>query len=237
MSKKKRGKRSLHRRWKDSWLHHPDPAVVKRGATIDSYVFDHGALRFLWRNFYPLDEEVWRSNQPDPPMIRRLAKQGFRSILNLRGDTEWGSYLLEQEACTAAGVTLIDFEITSRKAPTKEMIEGLAEIFATAERKLLIHCKSGADRAGFVSALYLILEKGVSVETALKQLSLKYLHVRGAQTGIMRFMLERFEAETTSTGKPLLEWVREDYDPAALAADYKSGVAASFVADRLLRRE
>ena len=185
----------------------------------------------------PLDADVWRGNQPDPALIRALARSGFRSILNLRGETEWGSYLLEREACRETGIGLINFEITSRRAPTVAIVAGLAEIFETAEPKMLIHCKSGADRAGFVSALYLILRHGAPVETALKQLSWKYLHVAGAQTGIMRFFLERYAAEGEAAGKPLLNWLREDYDPEVLAADYRSGVAAGFLVDRVLRRE
>ncbi len=237
MPAKKGRKRTWHRRWKDGWLAHPDPGVTRRGALIDSFVFDHGALRRVFRNLHALDADVWRGNQPDPALIRALARRGFRSILNLRGETEWGSYLLEREACRETGIGLINFEITSRRAPTVAIVAGLAEIFETAEPKMLIHCKSGADRAGFVSALYLILRHGAPVETALKQLSWKYLHVAGAQTGIMRFFLERYATEGEAAGKPLLNWLREDYDPEALAADYRSGVAAGFLVDRVLRRE
>ena len=41
---------------------------------------------------------------------------------------------------------------------------------------MVMHCKSGADRAGLMSALYLILNQDVSVDKAKNQLSLKYLH-------------------------------------------------------------
>ena len=51
-------------------------------------IFDHGLLRKAWRNAAEIDAGVWRSNQPDPAAIRRLAAQGFRAILNLRGATE-----------------------------------------------------------------------------------------------------------------------------------------------------
>ena len=47
MPAKKGRKRTWHRRWKDGWLAHPDPGVTRRGALIDSFVFDHGALRRL----------------------------------------------------------------------------------------------------------------------------------------------------------------------------------------------
>ena len=123
-------------------------------------VFDHGLLRKAWRNEHEVDGGVWRSNQPDPGTIRRLAGQGFKAILNLRGATEYGSYLLEREACRAAGIELVDFKLTSRTLPSREEILALDAIFARLPRPFLMHCKSGADRAGFAAALYLMLQQG-----------------------------------------------------------------------------
>jgi protein tyrosine/serine phosphatase len=230
-------RRSWHRRWKDGWIGAPDSPARRRSATIDSLIFDHGALRRVWSNMHRIDDGVWRSNQPDPARIRRLAADGFRTILNLRGETEWGSYLLEREACRAAGLALIDLKLTSRKPPFVEEIVALNEVFATAERKMLIHCKSGADRAGFAAALYLILRKDAPVETALEQLSWRRLHVAGAQTGIMAFMLRRYAVETAEAPMPFLEWVTTRYDRDALRADYASGPKSDFLVDKVLRRE
>ena len=158
-------------------------------------IFDHGLLRKAWRNPHEIDAGVWRSNQPDPAMIRRLAARGFKAILNLRGETECGSYLLEREACRAAGIELVDFKLTSRRLPSREEILALDAIFARLPRPFLMHCKSGADRAGFAAALYLMLHKGLSPEEAQRQLSWRYLHLRGGATGVMHFLLERFAAE------------------------------------------
>ena len=123
-------------------------------------VFDHGMLRKLWRNEHEVEGGVWRSSQPDPGMVRRLAGRGFKAILNLRGATEYGSYLLEREACRAAGIELVDFKLTSRSLPSREEILALDAIFARLPRPFLMHCKSGADRAGFAAALYLLLRGG-----------------------------------------------------------------------------
>ena len=95
-------------------------------------------------------------------MIRRLAAQGFKAVLNLRGATEYGSYLLEREACRAAGIELVDFKLTSRSLPSREEILALDAIFERLPRPFLMHCKSGADRAGFAAALYLMLRQGAA---------------------------------------------------------------------------
>ena len=100
-----------------------------------------------------------------------------------------------------------------------------------------MHCKSGADRAGFAAALYLMLQRGMSAEEAQGQLSWRYLHLRGAATGVLHFLLERYAAENAAAPIGFREWVETRYDPEALMAEYRSGAAADFVVDQVLRRE
>ena len=158
--------RRLQRRWKDGWIADPDGPGARRAKTIDMLLFDHGLLRKAWRNEHEVDAGVWRSSQPDPGMIRRLAAQGFKAIVNLRGATEWGSYFLEREACRAAGIELVDFKLNSRKLPSREELLALDALFERLPRPFLMHCKSGADRAGFAAALYLLLRSDLPVEEA-----------------------------------------------------------------------
>ena len=229
--------RRWQRRWKDGWVGDLDAPGARRKATIDMLVFDHGLLRKAWRNEHEVDAGVWRSNQPDPGTIRRLAGQGIKAILNLRGETEWGSYLLEREACRAAGIELVDFKLSSRKLPTRQEILALDDVFGRLPRPFLMHCKSGADRAGFAAALYLMLQKDLSPEQASEQLSWRYLHLRSAATGVLHFLLERFAADAAVEPMSFREWVERRYDPEALTAEYRSGGVANFVVDKVLRRE
>jgi protein tyrosine/serine phosphatase len=229
--------RRWQRRWKDGWVGDLDAPGARRNAMIDMLIFDHGLLRKAWRNAHEIDAGVWRSNQPDPALIRRLAAQGFRAILNLRGATEYGSYLLEREACQAAGIELVDFKMSSRTLPTREEILALDAIFARMPRPFLMHCKSGADRAGFAAALYLLLAKGVTAEEARRQLSWRYLHLRGAATGVLHFLLERYAQDSAAEPMSFREWVERRYDREALQAAYTSSGAADFVVDRVLGRE
>jgi protein tyrosine/serine phosphatase len=229
--------RRWQRRWKDGWIGDLEAPGARRNATIDMLVFDHGLVRKVWRNEHEIDAGVWRSNQPDPGMIRRLKSQGFQSVLNLRGETEWGSYLLEREACRAAGIELVDFKLNSRKLPSREEILALDAIFARLPRPFLMHCKSGADRAGFAAALYLMLQKDLPPEAAQEQLSWRYLHLKGAATGVLHFLIERYAADNAVEPMSFRTWVETKYDPEALAADYRSGGVADFVVDKVLGRE
>ncbi len=225
------------RRWKDGWVGDLDAPGARRNAAIDMLVFDHGLLRKAWRNAHEIDAGVWRSNQPDPGTIRKLAAQGFRAVLNLRGATEYGSYLLEREACRTAGIELVDFKLSSRVLPSREEILALDAIFERLPRPFLMHCKSGADRAGFAAALYLMLRRGMSAEEAQRQLSWRYLHLRAGSTGVLHFLLERVAADTAETPMSFRTWVETRYDPDALMEAYRSGAAADFVVDKVLRRE
>jgi protein tyrosine/serine phosphatase len=229
--------RRWQRRWKDGWVGDLDAPGARQAATLDMLIFDHGVLRKAWRNLHEIDAGVWRSNQPDPAMIRRLAARGFRAILNLRGATEWGSYLLEREACRAAGIELVDFKLSSRTLPGREEILALDAVFSRLPRPFLMHCKSGADRAGFAAALYLMLQRGLEPEEAQRQLSWRYLHLRGASTGVMHFLLTRYAEDAAREPMSFRDWIADRYDAGALMAEYRSGATADFVVDRVLRRE
>ena len=225
------------RRWKDGWIGDLEAPGARRSATIDMLVFDHGLVRKAFRNEHEIEPGVWRSSQPDPGAVRRLAGRGFVAVLNLRGETEYGSYLLEREACRAAGIELVDVKLSARSLPSREEILALDAIFARLPRPFLIHCKSGADRTGFVAALYLMLQKGVPPEEARRQLSWRFGHLRGAATGVLHFLLERFAADREKQPMSFRTWVETRYDHEALMAAYRSRREAGSLVDQVQRRE
>ncbi|EAR09039.1 hypothetical protein, partial [Reinekea blandensis] len=98
-------------------------------AHIDANLGDHAFLRAFWSNLHPLTHSVWRSNQPSPRRIRRLARRGFRTIVNLRGPSRWGSYALEKEACEQSGLTLINHKMYSRRMPTFKELQATKALF------------------------------------------------------------------------------------------------------------
>jgi protein tyrosine/serine phosphatase len=99
----------------------------------------------------------------------------------------------------------------------------------------LIHCKSGADRAGLAAGLFVLIEGGTVAE-ALKQLSLRFGHIKQSKTGILDAFFELYR-RTGEGKKPFLEWVREDYDETALRAAFKAGRVAEFINATVLGRE
>src|SRR5438105_1672086 len=59
---------------------------------------------------------------------------------------------------------------------TRQQIDEVLNIIRNAPKPLLVHCTSGADRSGLVSALYRLADEGASVDQADRQLSLIYGH-------------------------------------------------------------
>ena len=133
--------------------------------------------------------------------------------MNLRGECFCGSYFLEKSACERHGITLVNFKVRSRIAPRREDIRAAIDLFDRIEYPMLLHCKSGADRAGLMSVLYRFLKEGVPIEQAKQQLSLRYGHFRRTETGILDYFFERYIEDNRRRPMPFLDWVDNVYDP------------------------
>jgi protein tyrosine phosphatase (PTP) superfamily phosphohydrolase (DUF442 family) len=206
-------------------------------AWLDLSVVDHGFIRAVYSNTHRVTPELWRSSQPAPYQLRRFADRGVRTVINLRGASDTGSYRLEAEACRRLGLRLVDFSVNSRDTPRKAVLHGAGALFADIDYPALMHCKSGADRAGLMSALYLMLRLGRPVEEALGQLSWRFGHVRQAKTGILDFFLEQYRDYAAAQPMPFLEWVDGVYDPDAVRTAFRSRGWANLLVDRVLRHE
>ena len=203
----------------------------------DMLLIDHGLFRLVYLNAHRLGTQAWRTAQPAPHDIGRFAKDGIRTVINLRGVRDCGSYRLEREACAALSLKLVDFPIGSRQAPEKATIRDAAALFANAAYPILIHCKSGADRAGLMSVLYLHLHESVPIEQALSQLSLRFGHVRGADTGILDAFFESFVTFNHKSPITFIDWVEKHYDPVELKRAFVANSWSSWVLGRILGRE
>lgn len=201
-------------------------------------VNDAGIFRLFYSNRHRVDGRMWRSAQPAPHDVAWAARNGIRTIVWLRGDRELGAFALEKDACEKAGIRLVSLPLWSRAAPTREMIHDADRLFAEIDYPALMHCKSGADRAGLASALYLMLACGRPASEAIGQLSARFGHIRSSRTGVLDLMLERYIAEGEAKGIGFLEWVDSPaFDPAVFKAAHKPTLWSDVLVERILRRE
>jgi protein tyrosine/serine phosphatase len=209
----------------------------RRNAWVDALFIDHAVLRIFWTNFAVVEAGVlYRSNHPTPGNLRAFTgRVGLRSLINLRGLAKNGSDALSRDTARRLGLDFYDMALESRGAPHKDRILRLAEIFATMRGPALIHCKSGADRAGLAAGLFVLI-KGGTVEAAMKQLSLRFGHIKQAKTGILDAFFLTYQRDGEGR-KAFLDWVREDYSDDALRAAFKANALAGFITDRILVRE
>jgi protein tyrosine/serine phosphatase len=196
-----------------------DPAERRRAAWKVE-LEDHAFLRRLWSNLSEIAPGVWRANHPNHAQLARYSDMGIKTILNLRGTAKHPRFLFEQESCAAMGLTLVSVGLRARKAPEKHEVLALFDAFNTMEKPFLMHCKSGADRAGFASALYLLRE-GAPVAKARRQLHWRFLHFRRGETGILDHILDLFEQDHLKTGIGIEAWFRDRYDPAVIQSGFR----------------
>lgn len=209
----------------------------RAAAWLDSLFADHSVLRLLWGNVAEVvPGKLYRSNHPTPLRLAGLTtKLKLVTLINVRGRRACGSDALSRDMAARLGLEHIDMAFESRGAPHRDRILRYAEIYQNLRTPALLHCKSGADRAGLASALAVIFEGGTSAD-ALRQLSLRFGHFSRSKTGILDAFFILFA--TKAEGRvPFLDWVRTEYDEAKLRESFRASGLSSFINDRILVRE
>ncbi len=200
-----------------------DPTIPGNGrkAWIYNNFFDHAFLRSFWTNFHEVSPGVYRSNQPTHTRLQKMRDQGIRTILTLRGASDTAHYLTELVSCQEIGLDLRATSMQARAAATQEELLNLIAAFRAIERPFVMHCKSGADRAGLASAIWLMVMEGEPVEKARRMLSPRYLHIRNSHVGILDHMLDCYADRNARSPISFEDWVANEYDRPAIQAGFK----------------
>jgi protein tyrosine/serine phosphatase len=152
--------------------------LTEASALLSSLLADHGFLRLGWGNVGTvIPGRLYRSNHPTTWRLRRLVRRlGIRTVVNLRGRERYtDSNTLSEAAALRLGVGYAYIPFESRGAPQRERILRFHEMYLGWTEPVLLHCKSGADRAGLAAGLVILFEGGTAAQ-ALAQMSLRYLH-------------------------------------------------------------
>ena len=216
---------------------HGTVAAHRAAAWRDSLLVDHAVFRLVWTNFAEvLPGRLYRSNHPTPRQLAAAKRRlGLTTLINLRGRRFCGSDALSRDAAARLGLRHVDMAFESRGAPHRDRILRFHEVFHSLDGPALMHCKSGADRAGLASGLAILFSGGTAA-AAMRHLSWRFGHWRAARTGILDAFF-RLYARDGEGRVPFIDWVRDEYDEAGLKRDFVANGLASFVTDRVLRRE
>ena len=199
---------------------------------------DHAFLRLGFSNAHWIGPDMIRTNHPWPFQLDWWKKRGLKTVINLRGGPRSAHYQLEKDAVDRLGMAWVDAPMGSREVPSRERVLHAKQIFETIEYPALMHCKSGADRAGIMSVLYRHFHLGEPIQDAVSELGLRTLHVRQGKTGVLDYVFERYLNEVEPKGISFIDWVMsDDYDPDAIKADFQANWWATLLTDKVLRRE
>lgn len=168
-------------------------------------------------------DRVLRSAQPQENLRGIVDTYKVASILNLRGGSQADSfYANEVRLAEEARIDFYDFPMSATRRPTRSELLRLIDLFGRCRYPLLIHCKSGSDRTGLASGLYLMSQAGKPPREALEAFSTFYGHVAFGGTERLHepfVEYERWLEENHLAHSPerLRAWVEQSYkanDPA-----------------------
>lgn len=206
-------------------------------AYLNMQLEDHGFVRSIYNNFFALPGGMYRCSQPSPAQILKYHRRyGIKTIINLRGANPYGGYALEQDVCRKLGIELVDFRLYSRDMPSVDEVLGARDLFNRIAYPALMHCKSGADRAGLGATLYRHFHLNEPIDQ-IHELRKKYGHFTLGRTAILDFFLQSYLDDNTKEPIDFVTWVETRYDQAELTSRFDSGRMGNWVVDKLLRRE
>jgi protein tyrosine phosphatase (PTP) superfamily phosphohydrolase (DUF442 family) len=169
-------------------------------------------------NLAVVDEaRVIRSAQPTTQLPRLVTEYNLKSILNLRGGNPADSwYVAEMQTAQTRDLAFYDLPLSATRRPTRRELLFLIDILARCPYPLLIHCKSGADRTGLASAIYLMTRKGEPPEQAEGTFALEFGHIPVAGTQHLHEPLDEYAGwlkagRLPHTAQRFRDWVKNDY--------------------------
>ena len=183
-------------------------------------------FRYLFLgNFAVVDPgKVYRSAQPTGD-LGWLARYHVRSVLNLRGGSPadlW--YAEEVRACAREGIDFYDLPMIATRRPSRAELRVLLDLLDRCRYPLLIHCKSGSDRTGLVSALYRLSVLGELPEQAAGAFSVWRGHVAFGGPQLLQEPFKEYaawlqERQLAHSPQRFRQWVEQDYRCDARAND------------------
>lgn len=128
-----------------------------------------GCSRALY-NFGAVEPgRIYRSAQPSPLFLRWVVRRhGIRTLVNLRGRTEG----YESAFAAREGLRLHSFDLSARRPPSKAQVARFLAVLRDPENyPLLVHCRNGVDRTGYMVGIYRVEVAGWPAGRATREMN------------------------------------------------------------------
>ncbi len=184
------GRGPQHRARKYAWLLVPalfvgcdfaesDPAEATRPAKWAQRVEVAGVP-----NLYRVSPTLYRSAQPRGNSLRDLSALGINTVVSLRV-FRWAARSARDE-----GLTYVHIPMTAWNPEYADVVRFLKVVSDVRHAPVLVHCRRGADRTGFMVAIYRIVVQGWSKADAVEEMTAGGFEFNDAWTGLIEFIRE-----------------------------------------------
>ena len=128
-----------------------------------------GCARVLYNFGHVDDERILRSAQPSPLFLRWLVRRhGIKTLVNLRGRTDG----FESAFAARHGLRLYSFDLSASRPPSDEEVRRFLEIVRDPENHpVLVHCRNGVDRTGYMLGIYRVRVQGWTAQRAAREMN------------------------------------------------------------------
>ena len=99
--------------------------------------------------------------------LKQAAREGYKSVLNLRSPQEEGFMSDEQEKAEATGLEYVNIPVSPNNM-SEELADRVLQQIDSLSKPLLTHCQSGL-RSGAMSLMYLAIKEEISAEEAMNK--------------------------------------------------------------------
>lgn len=114
-------------------------------------------------NFYKVDADVYRSEQPGKKGMHQLDSMGIKTVINLK------QHKADDDKAEKTNLVLVQIPMKAGTISYTDVVAGVKTIMK-AKKPVLVHCKHGSDRTGCMIAAYRIVKCGWTKEEAIKEL-------------------------------------------------------------------
>ncbi len=117
-------------------------------------------------NFYKVSDTVYRSDQPDYPLIAKLKQHQINKVINLRPSNK------DQKVFANQSIQLVHIPIHTWAMNRQDLLNVMQSIQTAQQQqqRLLVHCYHGSDRTGASIAMYRIIFENWSTADALNEM-------------------------------------------------------------------